>query len=180
LAPVSNRLLCVDIENKPGTYGPGDYTHGKITAIGWRFLDEHKTKSILLDRSSEKMMQFDLMIFRAIWDQADAVVGHNFRRHDVKHLDGLAMSLGEVPFAKKRIVDTYMDLPKRVGVSFSLENCADRFGCPIQKMSMSEFAWERAYDGDPQFLPMMKKRVQTDVDINIWLYHDFRDKGWLA
>jgi hypothetical protein len=151
-----------------------------VTAIGWCFLlDGAVVDSVLLDRSSEIAMEDALVRFRVTWETAHTILGHNLRRHDIKYLDGLAMGLGLQPLAKRTVIDTYLDLPKRKGVSFSLENAAERFGCPIQKIHMSEYAWERAYDGDPKYLPLMRERVETDVELNIWLYNYFCQKGWL-
>jgi hypothetical protein len=170
----ANRLrgLCFDIENKPGTYGPGDYTHPKVTAIGWQFLDDDEPDSLILNRRALGTMRAGARRFAAIWDRADFVMGHNIRRHDVKILNGLYTSLDLPVLPKKRMVDTYLDQPKMAGLSRSLENLADRWNCPQKKMHLSEHDWERAYDGIPAGLELMRERVETDVTINIWLYRE--------
>src|ERR1043166_775263 len=48
------RILCFDIENKPGTYGGGDYTFPKVTAIGAKFLDQKQMHVWCLDRSKPR------------------------------------------------------------------------------------------------------------------------------
>lgn len=174
------RGLCFDIENMPGTYGPGDYTHPKVTAIGWMVLGRRKPHSVILNRRDPAAMCADAERFRQAWDAADWVMGHNIRRHDRKILDGLYGSLGLPLLARKRMVDTYLDQPRMVGFSRSLENLASRWGCPIKKLSLSEWDWERAYDGIPEGVKIMRRRVETDVQINVWLYEQLLDRGLLV
>ena len=173
------RGLAFDIENMPGTYGPGDYTHPKVTALGWQFLDRKRPHSFCFNRRDSGDMAADVEKFRLEWDAADFVLGHNIRRHDVKILNGLYTSLGLPLLAPKRMVDTYLDQPKMAGLSRSLENLAARWDCPIKKMHLSEYDWERAYDGIPKAVSLMKKRVETDVSISIWLYWKLVEKGLL-
>lgn len=173
------RLLCFDIENKPGTYGGGDYTFPKVTALAGRFLDGGPVQSWCLTRSKPKRMVRDIRAFREMWDAAEIVMGHNIRRHDVKILNGLYTSLDEPVLEPKRMVDTYSDQPKMAGISRSLENLCARWGCPVEKVHMPEHVWEQAYDGVPEAVARMKLRCETDVEINIWLYHELRRRGLL-
>ena len=173
------RGLCFDIENMPGTYGPGDYTHQKPTAPACRGLDGKRVWSWCFDRRDESAMRRDVEEFRALWDRADFVVGHNIRRHDVKILNGLYTSLDLPLLAQRKMVDTYLDQPKMAGLSRSLENLAARWGCPIQKLHLSECDWERAYDGIPEGVALMKRRVVSDVRINVWLYGELIARGLL-
>ncbi len=166
------RGLCFDIENQPGTYGPGDYTHPKVTAIGCRFLDRKHGRAWCFRRDDVPGMRKQAEQFRAVWGQADFVVGHNIRRHDRKILDGFYTTLGLPLLHRKRMVDTYLDQPKMRGLSRSLENLAARWGCPVQKLSLSEHDWERAYDGIPAGVALMRRRVLSDVEINVWLYRE--------
>lgn len=171
------RGLAFDVENKPGTYGPGDYTHPKVTAIGWQFLDEKRAHSVVLQRDNAASTVASCEVFREAWDQADFVVGHNIRRHDRKILDGLFTALGIPMLSHRRMVDTYLDQPKMEGLSRSLENLAARWGCPEKKLPLSEYDWERAYDGVPEGVSIMRKRVESDVRISIWLYRELLARG---
>lgn len=175
----SFRGLAFDIENKPGTYGPGDYTHPKVTAIGCQFLDSEDPLAWCLARDDVEGMRQAAEEFRFLWNTADFVVGHNIRRHDRKILDGLYTALDLELLEQKRMVDTYLDQPKMAGMSRSLENLAARWGCPIRKMSLSEYDWERAYDGTPEGMELMRRRVISDVQINIWLYDELTRRGLL-
>lgn len=173
------RGLCFDIENKPGTYGPGDYTHPKVTAVAWQFLDHKRPRSIVFNRADPDDMRLKAERFRAVWDAADFVMGHNIRRHDTKILNGLYTALNLPILTRKRMVDTYLDQPKMEGLSRSLENLAARWGCPIEKLSMPEHAWDLAYDGVPKYVERMRKRAESDVAINIWLHRELLERGLL-
>lgn len=175
----SLRGLAYDIENMPGTYGPGDYTHPKVTAIGCQWLDGKRPIAWCFNRKDEDSMRSGAEEFRAIWDEADFVVGHNIRRHDAKLLAGFYTALGLPLLAEKRMVDTYLDQPKMEGLSRSLENLAYRWGCPEHKLHLSEWDWERAYDGVPEGVKLMRKRVVSDVRISIWLYRELLRRGLL-
>jgi hypothetical protein len=174
------RLLCFDIENKPGTYGPGDYTHPKVTAVACQFVDEEQGFAWCFRRDDPERMSAQAEEFRGFWDSTDAVMGHNIRRHDQKILDGMYAGLGIPLLSRKRMVDTYLDQPKMQGYSRSLENLADRWGCPEKKIRMSEYDWEQAYDEVPEGVAKMRERVLSDVRINIWLYHELVRRNLLA
>ena len=173
------RGLVFDIENMPGTYGPGDYTHPKVTALGCQFLDQRRQRAWCFNRRDPDSMRRGAEEFRVIWDTADFVIGHNIKRHDAKLLAGLYTSLGLPLLDEKRMVDTYMDQPKMAGLSRSLENLAYRWGCPMKKLHLSEHAWEQAYDGIPAAVALMRRRVLSDVRINIWLYNELIERGLL-
>ena len=173
------RGMAFDVENKPGTYGPGDYTHPKVTAVGCQYVDSDDGLAWCLERDDVDGMRQGAEEFRALWDAADFVLVHNIRRHDRKILDGLYTTLDLELLAPKRMVDTYLDQPKMAGLSRSLENLAARWGCPEQKMSMSEVDWEQAYDGVPAGVEKMRERVLSDVRINLWLYRELLERGLL-
>lgn len=173
------RGLVFDIENMPGTYGPGDYTHPKVTAIGWQFLDSAVPHGITFNRRDPADMRTMAETFRRIWDKADFVIGHNIKRHDKKILDGFYTTLDLPILSRKRMVDTYLDEPKMAGLSRSLENLAERWDCPVKKVYMPEHVWEKAYDGLPAYVKRMKQRVISDVQINVWLFYELQRRGLL-
>ena len=65
------------------------------------------------------------------------------------------------------------------GLSGALETLAARWGCPIQKLHLSEYDWERAYDGIPEGVALMKRRVVSDVRVNVWLYGELIERELL-
>lgn len=173
------RGLAFDIENMPGTYGPGDYTHPKVTAFGCQFLDRKRARAWVLNRRDPDSMRAQAEEFREMWDAADFVLGHNIRRHDRRLLDGHYTVLGLPLLAEKKMVDTYLDQPRMEGLSRSLENLAGRWASPIPKLHLTEYDWERAYDGIPEAVALMRRRVTTDVRISIWLFHELVRRGLL-
>lgn len=165
------RGLVFDIENKPGTYGPGDYTHGKVTAIACRWLDEPdvETRCWTFNRRSIRNTRAGARAFANQWAKADYVIGHHIRAHDKKLIDGFMTTLDLPLLHHRRMVDTYRDQPKVSGYSRSLENLCERWGCPLTKVNMPEHVWEKAYDGIPEFVELMRLRCVTDVEMNEWL-----------
>lgn len=174
-----DRLLVIDIENKPGTYGPGDFTHGKVTALGAMFTTETDAVGWVLHRDRPKQMRRAAAAFASLWEQADVIVGHNIRRHDIDLLRGLYTGLGLPLLPTRRTIDTYHDTPKIRGLSRSLENLAARWGCPEQKIHLSEFDWESAYDGIEWAEQKMHARVTSDVRINAWLLGELHRRNLL-
>lgn len=174
--------LVVDVENKPGTYGPGDYTHPKLTAVGWCSIEREsdETTGRCLVRTDVDGMRAIAEELRVVWDAADFVVGHNMRRHDRKLLDGWFYALDLPLLSRKRIVDTYLDQPKLAGLSRSLENLTSRWGCPILKPHLEEHVWEAAYDGVAWAVDVMERRVRADVAINRWLYWQLVDRDLVS
>lgn len=167
---LTQRILVFDIENKPGTYGGGDFTHGKVTAIGCKFIGDIVTASWCIQREKPSVSKSAAEAFCEYWNAADVVMGHNIRKHDISLLNGHMTTLDMPTLAEKKTIDTYHDMKKMRGLSRSLENLAARWDSPIQKIHLSEYDWERAYDGIPTAVELMKKRVTSDVLISEWLY----------
>lgn len=182
----ADRLVVVDVENKPGTYGPGDFTHAKLTAIGWMPVGAERKKmrspveGRVLRRWDPESMVDVAAEFREVWNEADRIVGHNFRRHDVGILNGWLYGLGLPLLSSKPIIDTYLDQPKLRGISRSLENLGERWECPVKKPHLPEHVWEAAYDGVPWGVERMLHRVMADCVVNEWLYHELARKGLLT
>lgn len=164
------RVLCFDIENKPGTHGLGDYTHKKVTAIACQFLDETEPHVWSVHWRNK---QWVARQFLKQWEQADAVMGHFIRKHDMRLIQGFFIMADMPPLPAKRMIDTFLDVePKTTGYSKSLENLCARWGCPISKLHVPEHAWDAAYDGVPEYVEIMRQRAVTDVQMTIWLYNE--------
>lgn len=174
-----DRILAFDIENKPGTYGPGDYTHPKVTAIACQFVGEPHLYSWCLNRRDRVGTEMQLDEFIEQWNRSTMVMGHNIRGHDIRILNGLCVSLGRPILEPRRTIDTFRDLPKTAGFSRSLENLCARWGCPVEKVHMPEHVWEEAYDGVREATDRMRLRVETDVTMNLWLYAEEKRRGLL-
>jgi hypothetical protein len=108
------------------------------------------------------------------------VVGHNAIRYDLPMLNGTLVKLGLEPLITPLLVqDTYAHLVKSdYAYSKSLGNMAERFGIRA-KGSMSEYAWERAYDGDPEYLQRLKEYNIRDVETVLALRAVLLERGML-
>jgi hypothetical protein len=107
------------------------------------------------------------------------VVGHNAVRYDLPMLNGTLVKLGRPPLGSLLVSDTYAHLVKSdYAYSKSLGNMAERFGIQA-KGSMSEYAWERVYEGDPEYLEKLKRYNIGDVQVTLELRRVLLERGIL-
>src|SRR3954465_759378 len=80
LAVRPKRILCLDIENAPRWYGPGDYTYPIVFVVGYKWIGEpdKSVVSILIDPRSdqETKQQLTAPLWGAL-TEADSFLGHN-------------------------------------------------------------------------------------------------------
>jgi len=106
-------------------------------------------------------------------------VGHNAVRYDLPLLNGTMMKMGLAPLGPQLVCDTYAHLLKSdYAYSKSLGNMAERFGIQA-KGSMSEYAWERAYAGDPEYLRRLEGYNRGDVETTLALRRELLARGLL-
>jgi hypothetical protein len=107
------------------------------------------------------------------------VVGHNAVRYDLPMLNGTLVKLGLEPLTPVLVSDTYAHLVKSdYAYSKSLGNMAERFGIQA-KGSMSEVAWERVYEGDPEYLERLRRYNIGDVETVLALRAVLLERGML-
>ena len=166
-----SRLLCFDLENRPLAYWYDGETTSEITAFGWKWSDEKHVHSMLLQAdgrfvadNSEFLAADDAyMFFARTLEQAGIVYGHNIRRHDLPILNA-GLLRRQLPTLKPLLTtDTCRDLPKRGGMSYSLENLAGYYGLPGKKHTMSQPMWEDANRLTPEGVTQARVRVVSDV-----------------
>lgn len=165
------RALCFDLENRPLAYWYDGQTTSEITAFGWKWSDEQDVKTMLLLRTGRFQLgdgstvseQTAYRTFAAELGRADLVYGHNIRRHDLPMLQA-GLLRRELPMLPElRTSDTCRDIPKRGGVSASLENLAAMYSLGGEKFTMSQPAWEKANRLTPDGLGLARRRVASDV-----------------
>ncbi len=94
-------------------------------------------------------------------------------------LNGTLVKLGLAPLGKVLVSDTYAHLVKSdYAYSKSLGNMAERFGVQ-RKGGMSEYAWERAYAGDPEYLEKLRRYNMGDVVTTLALRQVLLDRRML-
>jgi hypothetical protein len=108
------------------------------------------------------------------------VVTHNGPRYDLPFISGTRMRLSGKSLPPLRVSDTYAHLPKRGSAfSASLGNMSQRFGA-VPKGSMSEYDWEQAYNGVPEFLTKLRKYNIGDVNATLALRRKLVELGLLG
>src|SRR5690348_6644820 len=101
--------------------------------------------------------------FAGMLCDANLVYGHNIRRHDLPILNAglLRRQLPTLPALLTS--DTSKDIPKRGGVSVSLENLAAMYGLKGKKYTMAQPMWENANRLTEAGIELARKRVTSDV-----------------
>ena len=172
----SYRCLCFDLENRPLAYWYDGMTTSEITAFGWKWTDEDVVYSMLLCRDGtfqfERSDESEAIWlsekgayehFKGVLSEADVVYGHNIRRHDLPILNAglLRRQLSILP--PLLTTDTLKDIPKRSGMSASLENLASYYGLEGEKKGMTQHMWEEANRLKPEGMELARQRVVSDV-----------------
>lgn len=171
------RALCFDLESRPSAFWWGDKTTAQITAFGWKWSDEKRAHTMLLQQDGLFACddQFDdsytidgdraYSYFAKQLAGADLVYGHNIRGFDLPLFQsGLQRrSLPKLP--QLRTTDTLKDYPKRKDMSASLENLAKQHGIDGQggKKHMAIVDWEDANQLTLEGVVLARERVVSDV-----------------
>jgi hypothetical protein len=163
-----------DIEARPGPWGGGDFTFRNMLSIAAGF--EGKSVAYLAPGFLKYELERLIMPLR---EGNVLVVGHNAIRYDLPMLNGTLVKLGLPCLPPLLVSDTYGHLVKSdYAYSKSLGNMAERFGIQA-KGSMSEYAWERAYEGDPEYLRRLQEYNIRDVETTLALRAVLLERGML-
>jgi hypothetical protein len=166
-----SRLLCFDLENRPLAYWYDGETTSQITAFGWKWRDEPDAHSLLLTKEGRFVGDDGRTIseraaytaFHLTLSNADIVYGHNIRRHDLPMFQAWLLRLQMPTLPPILTSDTLRDIPKRNGLSASLENLAAMYGLEGEKYTMNQPAWEKANTLTRDGLALARRRVVSDV-----------------
>lgn len=171
------KILDFDIENRPLSYWVIDRPTAEITAIASCWSDDVGSMKVsLLGRDDPKQMLID---FVARYNEADMVVGHYIRRHDLPIVNGALMEYGLPLLLPKMTCDTKMDMYKKADIPASQEYLGDLFNLPIPKTHMSQNDWREANRLTVKGLEATERRVSTDVLQNIMLRKKMLSLGLL-
>lgn len=165
------RLLCFDLESRPSAYWYGDATTAQITAIGWKWADEKKPRTLLLqgdggfvgDAGDQMPAGLAYALFRDVLCAAGIVYGHNIRRFDLPLFQAGLLREGLPPLPSVLTTDTLRDYPKRKDMSASLENLAKLHLGDGVKLHLSVADWELANRLEPDGIQTARRRVASDV-----------------
>jgi DNA polymerase elongation subunit (family B) len=98
--------------------------------------------------------------FVAVFNEADAVTGHNIRRFDLPVMNAELMRLGLPVLEEKPVIDT-IRLVRSKGFKKGQDVIADVLGVPAEKKAMNWAQWQKAY-ATPGW-PEVRERVAGDV-----------------
>lgn len=184
--PESGRDLCFDLENRPLAYWYDGETTSEITAFGWKWSDKKRVHSLLLcadgtfsDGTTNIPYRDAYHLFYSELTAATVAYGHNIRRHDLPMLNANLWRLQLPLLPPLRTTDTCKDVPKRGGMSVSLENLAALYDLGGKKFTMSQPAWEDANRLTPSGIELARKRVVSDVLLQEKLRDKLRELGIL-
>jgi hypothetical protein len=171
------RVLNFDIENRPLSYLGSDFTTAEVTAISWAWHHDpaHVTVHLLGDSDLPAILQ----AFVAAYNQADLVVGHFIRAHDLPMVNGALMEFGMPALSDKMTHDTKIDLMKFKGLSKSQESLAAMFRLEQPKVHMNQIRWRAANRLTAEGLDYVRERVVGDVQQNIALWQTLIRGGYV-
>jgi hypothetical protein len=172
------RVLDFDIENRPLTYLGSDFTTAEVTAISWAWVDKHEDVTVYLLGETE--LPEILRAFCVVYNQADVVVGHYLRGHDLPMVNGALMECQMPALSDKRIQDTKLDLMKSKGISKSQESLGAMWDLDTPKVQMNQSKWRAANRLTKEGLALVRERVTGDVRQNIALRKKERELGYLG
>lgn len=187
LPTAPRRALCFDLENRPLAYWYDGATTSEITAFGWKWADEASVRTLVLRRNGRYETDDGKSVVykeahRLFGDelaQAGLVFGHNIRRHDLPMLQAWRIRLFLPPLKAMLTTDTCRDLPKRNGMSYSLETLSAHYDLGNKK-AMPQPAWEKANQLDPAGVREARWRVRSDVLLQERLRARLAEDGLLS
>lgn len=172
------RVLDFDIENRPLTYLGSDFTTGEVTAVSWAWVEQPKDVTVYLLGETE--LPEILRAFVAAYAQADMVIGHFVRGHDLPMINGALMEFRMPPLADKMTQDTKLDLMRTKGISLSQESLAAMLRLEHSKVQMNQFKWRAANRLTPEGLAFVRERVTGDVTQHIEMRQELLQLGYLS
>ena len=185
--PAPPRLLCFDLENRPLAYWYDGETTSEITAFGWKWSDGKRVITLLLQADGSFVDDAGVSLtpvqaYQTFTNElacAGLIYGHNIRQHDLPMLNAGLIRRGWPTLWPLMTTDTAKDLPRRKGLSYSLENMAAMYGLPGVKYRMTQPAWEEANRLTPAGTEQARKRVAGDVLLQERLYRKLTELNLL-
>lgn len=156
------RILDFDIENRPLSYGGGDWTTADITAIAFSWADNDLVECAQVFDSRTDQDYYEMLLrFRKAYDEADIVTGHYIRNHDLPIINGAMLEFGFPPLDLKMSICTKNDLVKFKDIGKSQEALGAMLKIPAPKQHVGPDEWRRA--NRLQIPAITRERVVADV-----------------
>lgn len=171
------KVLDFDTECRPMHYSEWR-PESQITGIAWSWMDGPRIDTLLLeqDLSNEEEM---IAEFVRVYDEADMVVGHYLRKHDLPLLNDHCLRLGLPLLQPKLVTDSMSDMTAIKALGKSQDNLSITFGLSAEKHHMTGADWRIANSLDPVGQAGTWERVRSDVKQNKQLYLYLKERGAL-
>lgn len=173
----SKRILIFDIENRPLSYWYDGNPTAEVTAIGWKWADDDETYSAAA--SKRRAPKSVVREFVRFYDEADIVLGHNIRRHDLPILNAACVENGLPILKPKLTIDTLRDLVVWKDIPKSLEYLCDLLGSPYEKFHMTQHSWREANRLVASGIDRALERVEVDVQATEWVWNELKRRDLL-
>lgn len=171
------RVLVFDIENRPLSYWYDGNPTAEVSIIAAKWLGEGEPVVFTMRRGGNRRI---LQQFLPLYLEADVVLGHNIRRHDLPILNGAYIEQGMDPLPPRNTIDTLRDLVGWKDIPRSLEYLASWLGCPILKPHLTQHDWRRANRLELNALATAEDRCKDDVLATEWVYLELKRRGLLT
>jgi DNA polymerase elongation subunit (family B) len=181
-----SRILDFDCETLAAGYADPEWVPSRVTAIAWSWLGEDAVQTRTILDYAKNLPTFLAMNFLgckpmleefvAVFNQADAVTGHNIQRFDLGVMNAELMRLHLPVLQPKRVIDT-IRLVRSKGFKKGQDVIADVLDVPAEKKAMNWAQWQRAY-AEPGW-PEVRERVSGDVAQHKLLLGRLLELGYL-
>jgi hypothetical protein len=169
------RVLIIDIENTPSlayvwkfwqeNVSPKQVKeHAQLMSASWKWLGEEEVFYVESRKGNERKLIKPIL---EALDEADIVVAHNAKKHDLPVINARALVHGFTPPSPYKVVDTLLEARKnfKFGQN-SLEYLAKILGCS-PKMESRKFPgfelWKQCLLGNPEAWEEMRVYNIQDV-----------------
>lgn len=177
------RLLVIDIETMANLCWAWDVWDQNISPA--QIVRHKRTISFAAKWVGERKVEFysefhdgrDAMIGRAweLLDEADAIVGYNSKRFDIKHLNTEFKLYGMGPYSPFQHIDLYQVTKREFAFgSNKLESVADRLGLGRKKEHEGFGLWLKCEAGDEEAWKRMRAYNRQDVVLTEKLFEEYR------
>lgn len=177
-SPKPPKVLVWDLENRPLSYWYEGRSTAEVTVIAYKWLNSHQTEVLTMKKGDAGNRKI-LSDFLPVYEEADILIGHNIRRHDLPILNGAYIENGMEPLGAKATIDTLMGLRKWKDLPRSLEYLCDFLECPFPKFHMTQDSWRKANRLEGDGLKLAEERCAIDVRATEWVYHELLSRGLL-
>jgi hypothetical protein len=172
------RLLDFDIENRPLSYWYDGNCTAEVTSIAWAWFDRPAdVHCTLLTRDVDRV---DFEAFLEAYNEADGVVGHYIRNHDLLIIQGALIEFGLPTLGPKLTSDTKNDLIGFKDIPKTQEHLCEMLGVASPKVQMSQVKWRSANRLTNAGVDLTRVRAVGDVVQNIELRKVLLERGLLG